>query len=81
MLAFRGVEGRDFSEQAVPPNLGMLALRFPVRGMDAFMRHLKQRDIPLSGGPALLDLQPYGEVRIIGIKAPNGSLLEFFEVD
>ena len=81
LLAFQGVEGRDFSGQAVPPNLGMLALRFPVKGMDAFIRHLEQHDIPLSGGPVSLDLQPYGEVRIIGVKAPNGSLLEFFEVD
>ena len=64
----------------MPPNLGMLALRFPVKGMDAFIRHLKQHDIPLSGGPASLDLQPYGEVRIIGVKAPNGSLLEFLKL-
>ena len=42
------------------------------------IRHLKQHDIPLSGGPALLDLKPCG--RIIGVKAPNGSLLEFLRL-
>jgi len=81
LLAFRGIEGRDFSKQAVPPNLGMVALRFPVEGMDAFILHLERHGIEISTRPVSLDLQPYGSVRLMGVTAPNGSLLEFFEVN
>jgi catechol 2,3-dioxygenase-like lactoylglutathione lyase family enzyme len=80
LLAFQGVEGRDFSKQAVPPNIGMLSLRFPVTGLDAFIAHLQRHDVPIETAPTRMQLAPYGAVRMMAITAPNGSRLEFFEV-
>ena len=79
LLAFEGVVGRDFSQQASPPNTGMLALRFPVEGLDALARHLASSGVSLEAAPATVSLPPYGLVRSLAVESPNGSRLEFFE--
>ncbi|MBF2754359.1 MAG: VOC family protein [Gammaproteobacteria bacterium AqS3] len=80
LLQFAGLRGRDVSDLAVPPNLGSMALRFPVRGIDALVERLRQNDIPLETDLADVDLPPYGAVRSFAVRAPDGAWMEFFEV-
>ncbi len=79
LVQFAGVEGRDLASRAVAPNLGLLALRFPVSRLAAIESRLRDAGWPIAAGPALLDLQPYGRVRMLAVQAPDGARIEFFE--
>lgn len=79
LLEFEGYSGRDFSAYSRPPNLGNLALRFPVPDMDALIAHLAKHNVALEYAPVEASLAPYGRVKITAIRAPDGAWLEFFE--
>lgn len=72
--------GRDFSHTARPPNLGSMALRFPVADLAAHLRHLGAQHITPAAAATELELPPYGRVRIAPVVGPDGLWLEFFEV-
>lgn len=77
-IANIGLDGRDFSDRAEAPNLGILTVRVPVPDLAAF-----EKDFVAKGGvvavPAQnVDLPPYGKTRMLAIKAPNGARIEFF---
>ncbi|MFQ5634160.1 MAG: VOC family protein [Gammaproteobacteria bacterium] len=80
ILQFAGASGRDFSARAVPPNIGALSLRFPVRDMGSLLARLHRSGIALAAGPVTLPMPPYGVVRTLAIRSPDGALLEFFQV-
>jgi hypothetical protein len=79
MVRFPGVEGRDLAARAQAPNLGILALRFPVSRLDDLQRRLRKAAWPIAVGPAMLHIEPYGRVRMLAVRAPDGAWLEFFE--
>lgn len=79
LLAFSGLQGRDLSARAVPPNLGLLMMRFPVTNIEALASHLRQSGYALEYDVTRVPLPPYGEVSMFAVRAPNGSWLEFFE--
>ncbi len=74
-----GMEGRDLSERAVPPNYGLVALRFPVTSVALVAERLKQQAWPPAVAPTEIPLPPYGKVRILAVRSPDGAWLEFFE--
>jgi len=78
ILSFDGAAGRDFSDRAVPPNRGILGLRFPVNDWNGFLERLSEKEIPIVAGPTALELKPYGIVNIVAIQSPEGAWLEFF---
>ena len=80
LLSFEGATGADFSATAVPPNRGILMLRFPVADMDALLHRFQDRGIQPVAGPASLELQPYGRLRAVAVRAPEGAWLEFLEL-
>lgn len=79
LLYFAGLTGRDVSEHALPPNLGLSSLRFPTQNIAALNDHLKDEGYTMFSDAKTFALAPYGTVTMIGVRAPNGSLLEFFE--
>lgn len=79
LISFEGARGRDFSERAHPPNLGMLMLRFPVVGLDALAARLRQHDVDVVGEIDSVMLPPYGIVRLLAVRGPEGMWLEFYE--
>ena len=74
-----GAQGRDLSDNAGPPHYGMAALRFPVRGIEAFAAHLTRQghvpELPLTQ----LNLTPLGPVHMLALRTPDGAWLEFIE--
>ncbi len=74
-----GAEGLDLSADATPPNFGMAALRFPVRGIEAFAVHLERCGQALAMPLSRIRLAPQGEVRMLALRAPDGAWLEFVE--
>jgi len=79
LVQFAGVEGRDLASRAVAPNLGVLALRFPVTNLAVIESRLRKAEWPIAAGPAMLEIRPYGLVRLLAVRAPDGAWLEFFE--
>jgi len=75
-----GIDGNDFSEYAIPPNLGILALRFPVKNLPLYESQLRAKGVEiLQSGK--MNIHPYGNCYTIAIQSPEGAWLEFFEVD
>lgn len=79
LISFERAEGRHFAERAVPPNLGMLALRFPVTGLEALHRHLREHDVEIIAPPTVVTMSPFGLVQVMAVRGPEGLWLEFFE--
>ena len=63
----------------MPPNLGILMLRFPVGDIDALETHIDSEGIDVVVRPVAVVLPPYGSVRLIAIRGPGGVWIEFFE--
>ncbi|MDG1709103.1 MAG: hypothetical protein P8H03_10095, partial [Emcibacteraceae bacterium] len=79
LLYLHDIEGRDFSKDARPYNLGITALRFPIDDVLKKADDLKQNDIPLVYQPTTFELAPYGDVKIFALELPEGGWIEFFE--
>lgn len=70
--------GQDFAPRAVPPNLGILAMRIPVADAAAKARELVARGGTLYMPPTRLTLAPHGEVVMCSLRSPDGAMIEFF---
>jgi len=79
LIAFDGATGTDFSERAKAPNLGILALRFPVTDLEAYRQRLADHGVVPVNGPSTFTMEPYGEVEIMTIRSPEGAWLEFYQ--
>lgn len=76
---FFEVEGTDFATRAVPPNLGMLMLRYPVSDAGALAEKIQSKRWALEYAPVETMMPPYGKVKVFAVRDPNGGWLEFFE--
>jgi catechol 2,3-dioxygenase-like lactoylglutathione lyase family enzyme len=73
-----GHPGAPTRDKAVPPNLGVLAISFEVRDLNAACDAAINRGAVRCGGPAEIDFPPFGKVRLSTLFGPDGELLEFF---
>ena len=78
VIYIEGMTGKDFSDRAHAPNLGILSLRVPMSDLGEFVDGFTNRGGELALQPRTLRLEPYGRVRITTIKMPNGARIEFF---
>ncbi len=78
LIQFDGFEGRDLAARAIPPNLGILSLRFPVENADDFAALVTERSAEIYAGPVCASILPYGLVNIFSVRAPDGVMLEFY---
>jgi catechol 2,3-dioxygenase-like lactoylglutathione lyase family enzyme len=81
IFAFEGISGKDFSDRAQPPNLGILAYRIHVRDLEAYAKQITARGVVLERPIQRVKLAPYGEVKMMVVRAPSGAWLEFFQQD
>ncbi|MFK7955284.1 MAG: VOC family protein [Lysobacterales bacterium] len=81
LLQFDGLSGADWSARAVPPNLGILMLRFPVTSMDQFYAHAQAEQLDVISPPMRVDVPPYGLVSLMSVRGPGGVWLEFYELE
>lgn len=80
LVELEGLTGRDFSQDAVAPNLGILTLRFPVKGLSEFVETMQEKGLVFETGIERIEMDPYGNVDIAAIKSPDGAWLEFMEI-
>ncbi len=75
-IDFRGL---DLSARAVPPNLGILAMRIPVADAAGLASALVARGFALFTAPARVELPPCGVVDLLGVRSPDGAIVEFYQ--
>ena len=80
LVQWDGFSGRDLAARAVPPNLGILALRIPVADARAHAHSIIQRGGQLWSTPTTIALAPYGESIIFSVRTPDGVMIEFFSL-
>lgn len=78
ILQFHGATGRNVSELAKPPNIGIATLRFPVTNLDKLHQILQNNNIKVQSRVKMA-LPPYGLVDILAIKSPDNTWLEFYQ--
>jgi predicted enzyme related to lactoylglutathione lyase len=79
LIAIGGVEGHDYAERAVAPNVGLLALRLTVENARTEAAAIVARGGTLYSPPTNLDLAPFGPATVFSVRAPDGAILEFVE--
>ncbi|MFW5816856.1 MAG: CpcT/CpeT family chromophore lyase, partial [Wenzhouxiangella sp.] len=78
LMQFAGLDGRDLSERARPPNLGIVSVRYPVADAEAALVQVRAAGGEAWRGPATINLPPYGRVRVFAVRAPDGAIVELF---
>lgn len=78
-LQVKGLEGTDFSDRAIPPNLGILMYRFPISDAKAYAQLLEERGVAIHIAPRELVIEPYGSVTVFAVRSPEGIWIEFVE--
>lgn len=81
LIEIAGLHGRDCAEQAVAPNVGLLALRLTVPSVADYAAGITARGGTLYTAPTRLEIAPFGEVACFAVRAPDGAILEFVEGD
>lgn len=79
LIQCAGIRARDFSEDAVAPNIGLLSLRFPVADAEAMAAEIVARGWPLYTPPMAVELAPYGPAMLFSVRTPDGAILEFYQ--
>lgn len=72
--------GEDRGARCVPPNVGLLAVRFPVTDARAEARRLADAGVDLARPLHRFDMHGVGEVLSFGLRSPDGAILEFYEL-
>ncbi len=79
LISMPGAQGRDFSSDARPPNLGIAALRFVVADAGALAERLVKAGQTLAAPLQGVRIAPYGACRVFAVWVAEGVWLEFVE--
>lgn len=80
LLELPQLEGQDHSTHAVPPNLGIMMLRFPVKDVEQYLSRLEKHNVKINTTASDIILEPYGRVNIITVRTTEGAWFEFIEL-
>lgn len=72
-------QGRDYSADARPPNLGSAALRFVVPDVAAVAAACEAGGFALAAPVQDIAMAPYGRAKIFAVSGPEGVWLEFIQ--
>jgi len=79
VMQFLGFTGRDESAHAMPPNLGILSVRYPVEDLAAYRARLESRNIPVIYQAQNVPIEALGRVDLLAVRDPDGNITEFYE--
>lgn len=79
MIEIMGLEGRDYSDRCHAPNLGILAVRFPVQDAEAAMATIEARGWRKITPIREVRVEPYGDLELLDVQTPDGAIVQFFE--
>ncbi len=79
LIEMSELKGRDFREDCVAPNIGYLALRFPVDDLTSYAAELSSRDVEFYTEITDVFIAPIGQCQCFSVRTPDGVILEFYE--
>lgn len=79
VMQFVGLAGKDVAAHASPPNLGLLSIRYPVTGLDAYRKRLDAQRVPVVYSSTAVPVTGLGLVDLIAVRDPDGAITEFYE--
>ena len=72
--------GQDVASRALPTNLGLNLLRFPVNNLRSFVDWIAHQGLlPVDGRIISTRLEPFGDTEIMALQTPDGAWLEFYQ--
>ncbi|MEM1089413.1 MAG: hypothetical protein AAGI67_03435 [Pseudomonadota bacterium] len=78
MIEVMDLDGNDYADRCLAPNLGILAVRFEVNDAERAAAAITERGWPLFGEPAPVAIAPYGLLDLFTVRTPDGALVQFF---
>ena len=72
------IGGFDHSSRCHAPNLGILAVRYPVDDAPDAVQQIRNRGWPIRNGIASVRLEPYGLIDLFEIETPDGAIIQFY---
>ena len=75
------LRGTDFAPESIPPNIGLCLLAFDTDDIDELESRFKKNDIEIVCAPRSIEEKLFGHRRVMTVKSPEGTLLEFAESD
>jgi catechol 2,3-dioxygenase-like lactoylglutathione lyase family enzyme len=79
VMQIEGFEGGDVSSRASPPNLGILSVRYPIRGLATYRAQLADRGVTFIYDADPVAIAGIGTVAILAVRDPDGNITEFYE--
>lgn len=79
VMQIEGFAGRDHSSRAIPPNLGILSVRYPVGDLDGYRAMLEAKGVAIAYEASNVAIGGTGTVDILAVRDPDGNLTEFYE--
>jgi len=79
MIEIMDLEGHDFADRCKAPNLGILAVRYPVKDAQRAVSRLALHQWPLSTPVQDVTVSPYGDLKLFSVKTPDGANVQFFQ--
>ncbi|MBT6352380.1 MAG: hypothetical protein HOJ46_09925 [Halieaceae bacterium] len=78
MIEVMGLDGFDYSDRCEAPNLGILAVRYPVANIEQAKALVLERGGRLWRDISSVKLGEMGEVDLFSVKTPDGAIMQFF---
>ncbi len=78
-MQIEGLTGRDHSARAVPPNLGILSVRYPVRDLAAYRAALWKNGVAIVYASENVMIGGMGTTKLFAVRDPDGNLTEFYQ--
>ncbi len=80
-IEFMDLAGEDYSDRCLPPNLGILSIRYPVEDAAAARDLIAARGWPITFELASTSITPYGPVSTFAVQTPDGAMIEFYSAE
>jgi catechol 2,3-dioxygenase-like lactoylglutathione lyase family enzyme len=80
VMQINGFTGFDMSEHAVMPNLGVISVRYPVRGLGAYRARLERNGVGIAYAADNVKIGGLGVANLFAVRDPDGNITEFFEI-
>ena len=78
MIEVMGLDGFDYSSQCEAPNLGILAVRYPVADAEQAKSWIVERGGSVWRDVSQVTVGGMGDVSLFSVKTPDGSIMQFF---
>lgn len=79
LMQIEGFTGRDVSQHASPPNLGIISLRYRVDDLAAHRAKLEASSVPVAYSRDFVDVKGIGRINLLAVRDPDGNITEFYE--